>query len=74
MESAPLSPPKIAGTARDLHHYLDVLRKRWRIMTTVLVVSLGVAFLITIRMPKTYEATCLLVIESTAPQVLEGGK
>jgi len=74
MESAPLSPPKIAGTARDLHHYLDVLRKRWRIMTTVLVVSLGVAFLITIRMPKTYEATCSLVIESTAPQVLEGVK
>ncbi len=43
-------------------------------MTTVIVVSLAVAFVLTIRMPKTYEATCSLVIESTAPQVLEGVK
>jgi capsular exopolysaccharide synthesis family protein len=74
MESAPVSPSKISGPARELQHYLDVLRKRWRVVTTVLVVSLAVAFVITIRMPNTYEATCSLVIESTAPQVLEGVK
>jgi capsular exopolysaccharide synthesis family protein len=43
-------------------------------MTTILVISLAVAFVITIRTPKTYEATCSLVIESAAPQVLEGVK
>ena len=32
------------------------------------------AFVYTIRAPKIYEATCSLVIESTAPQVLEGVK
>jgi capsular exopolysaccharide synthesis family protein len=74
MESATVPPPKIASPARDLQHYINVLRKRWRIVATVLVVSLTVAFVITIRMPKTYEATCSLVIESSAPQVLEGVK
>jgi capsular exopolysaccharide synthesis family protein len=74
MESVSVSPSKIPGSARELQRYLNVLRKRWRIVTTVLIVSLAVAFVITIRMPKTYEATCSLVIESTAPQVLEGVK
>jgi succinoglycan biosynthesis transport protein ExoP len=74
METAPVSPTKISGSARELQHYLHVLRKRWRLVTTVLVVSLAAAFVITIRMPKTYEATCSLVIESTTPQVLEGVK
>jgi capsular exopolysaccharide synthesis family protein len=57
-----------------LLHLLTVLRKRWRLATTVLVVSLAAAFVFTIRQPKTYEATCSLVIESTAPQVLENVK
>jgi capsular exopolysaccharide synthesis family protein len=74
MESVSSSPSKSPGTARELQHYLSVLRKRWRIVTTVLVVSLAVAFVFTIRQPKKYEATCSLVIESTAPQVLEGVK
>jgi capsular exopolysaccharide synthesis family protein len=43
-------------------------------MTSVVVVSLAVAFVYTIRQPKIYEATCSLVIESTAPQVLENVK
>ena len=74
MESAPASPSKAPGTARELQHYLDVLRRRWRLVTSVLVVSLVVAFVFTIRQPKIYEATCSLVIESTAPQVLENVK
>jgi capsular exopolysaccharide synthesis family protein len=72
--SVPASPSKIPGTARELRHYLNVLRKRWRVVSGVLVASLVVAFVYTIRQPKIYEATCSLVIESSAPQVLEGVK
>jgi capsular exopolysaccharide synthesis family protein len=72
--SVPASPSKIPGTARELRHYLNVLRKRWRVVTGVLVVSLAVALVYTVRQPKLYEATCSLVIESSAPQVLEGVK
>jgi capsular exopolysaccharide synthesis family protein len=74
MESVPASPSKIPGTARELRHYLNVLRKRWRVVTAVLVVGLAVSFVYTVRQPKIYEATCSLVIESSAPQVLEGVK
>jgi polysaccharide biosynthesis transport protein len=74
MESVPTSPLKASGTGRELLHYLNVLRKRWRLVISVLVVSLAVSFVITIRQPKVYEATCSLVIESTAPQVLENVK
>jgi capsular exopolysaccharide synthesis family protein len=74
MESAHLTSSKSQGPARELRHYLDVLRKRWRVVTTVLVVGLTVAFVYTLRQPKIYEATCSLVIESAAPQVLEGVK
>jgi capsular exopolysaccharide synthesis family protein len=74
MESASPSASKDTGTARELQHYLRVLRKRWRLFATVLVVSLAASFLFTVRQPKTYEATCSLVIESTAPQVLENVK
>src|SRR5664279_1730750 len=72
--SVPASPSKLPGTARELRHYLNVLRKRWRVVSGVLVASLAVAFVYTIRQPKIYEATCSLVIESSAPQVLEGVK
>ena len=74
MESVPASPSKIPGTARELRHYLNVLRKRWRVLAAVLAVGLAVAFVYTIRQPKIYEATCSLVIESSAPQVLENVK
>ena len=74
MESAPASPSKVPGSGRELQHYLNVLRKRWRVVISVLVVSLAVAFVYTVRQPKIYEATCSLVIESSAPQVLEGVK
>jgi len=48
-----------------------VLRKRWRIIVTVLVVCVAAAVVFTLRQPKIYEASCSLVIESTAPQVFE---
>jgi succinoglycan biosynthesis transport protein ExoP len=74
MESAHLSPSKVPGTGRELLHYLNVFRKRWRLTASVLVISLAAAFVFTIRQPKVYEATCSVVIESTSPQVLEGVK
>lgn len=74
MESVPAAPSKIPGTGRELQHYLNVLRKRWRLVTSVLVVSIAVAFVFTIRQPEIFESTCSLVIESTAPQVLENVK
>jgi capsular exopolysaccharide synthesis family protein len=74
MEPESLSPTKATGSAWDLQRFLTVLRKHWRLATTVLVVSLAAAFVFTIRQPKIYEATCSLVIESTAPQVLENVK
>src|ERR1019366_55518 len=74
MESAPALHPKAPGSGRELLHYLNALRKRWRLMSSVLVVSLAVSFVFTIRQPKIYEATCSLVIESSAPQVLENVK
>jgi capsular exopolysaccharide synthesis family protein len=69
---APLS--KVPSTARELRQYIHVLRKRWRVVAAVLIVSAATAFVYTIRQPKIYEATCSLVIESSAPQVLEGVK
>jgi len=74
MDSALASPSKSSNTAKELRHYINVLRKRWVVILTVLVVSAASAFVYTIRQPKIYEATCSLVIESSAPQVLEGMK
>jgi succinoglycan biosynthesis transport protein ExoP len=74
MESVDASPSKSQGPARELQHYLGVLRKRWRLITTVLLVSVAAATVLTLRLPKVYEATCSLVIESSAPQVLENVK
>lgn len=62
------------GSTMDLRHYIHVLRKRWRVVTALLVVCVAVSFVYTVRQPKIYEANCSLVIESTAPQVLEGVK
>jgi len=50
---------------RDLRQYLHVLRKRWRLIASVLRGQLGRGLVFTIRQPKIYEATCSLVIEST---------
>jgi capsular exopolysaccharide synthesis family protein len=74
MDIATESSTKPASAGMDLRHYLHLLRKRWRMVATTLFVGLAVAFAYTARQPKAYEATCALVIESTAPQVLEGVK
>ncbi|MBN2576791.1 MAG: polysaccharide biosynthesis tyrosine autokinase [Deltaproteobacteria bacterium] len=72
MEHVPPPPSKSPGTVRELRHYLHLLRKRWRVMTAVLIAGGAIAFVYTMRQPRIYEATCSLVIEPTAPRVLEG--
>lgn len=74
MEIAPASPARSPGTAREMRHYIHVLRKRWRVLLAVLLTSGCVAVIWTIRQPKIYEAACSVIIESSAPQVLEGVK
>jgi capsular exopolysaccharide synthesis family protein len=71
MVSEAPAPPRTAATGRELQYVLGVLRKRWRIIVTVLVVCVAAAVVFTLRQPKIYEASCSLVIESTAPQVFE---
>jgi capsular exopolysaccharide synthesis family protein len=72
METASVSPTKVPEATLDLRHYVHLLRKRWRIILTTLILGSAVSFVYTARQSKIYEATCSLVIESTAPQVLEG--
>jgi capsular exopolysaccharide synthesis family protein len=74
METVPASPQRTSGTTRELRQYLGVLRKRWRVMTTLLILTLAGVFVWTLRQPRIFEATCSIVIESTTPQVLEGVK
>ncbi len=68
----PPTPALAPPAGKELRHYLHLLRKRWRILTTAVIASGAVAFVYTIRQPKIYQATCSLVIESSAPRVLEG--
>ena len=65
---------KTSGTARALQHYVGVLRKRWRVIAAVVVLVVVGTFILTMRQPRIYEASCSLVIEAAAPQVLEGVK
>jgi len=74
MNSALASPAKPPLAGMDLRQYVHVLRKRWRMIVAFLIVCVVASFVYTMRQPKIYEATCSLVIESTAPQVLEGVK
>ena len=51
-----------------------MLRKRWRILVAVLVASVAIAFVFTVRQTKIYESLCSVVIEPSAPRVLESVK
>ena len=72
MENAPAAPTKFPSASVDLRHYVHVLRKRWRVPALTLIAGAAIAFVYTIRQPKIYEATCSLVIESSAPRILQG--
>jgi capsular exopolysaccharide synthesis family protein len=74
METVPASPQRASGTTRELRHYLGVLQKRWRVTAFLLILTVAGVFVWTVRQPRIFEATCSIVIEATAPQVLQGVK
>jgi len=74
METAQESASKTAGTSRELQHYIGVLRKRWPVLAAVVVLATVGTFVWTTRQPRIFQATCSIIIENNAPQVLEGVK
>lgn len=58
----------------ELNHYLRLVLLGWRWIVGTLVVSVVVGALWTFRQPKVFEASCAVVIDPSAPQVLSGIK
>jgi polysaccharide biosynthesis transport protein len=58
----------------DLRQYWRTIRKRWPFVVLSMIVATVIAFVYTYRQPKIYEATCQIIIEPMAPQVLPGSK
>lgn len=58
----------------DLRNYWRIVRKRWPVIALAALLAVGAAFIWTYRQPKIYEASCQIVIETMAPQVLQGVK
>jgi polysaccharide biosynthesis transport protein len=63
-----------AGSRIDLRAYWRTIRKRWPFVVLSMIVATVIAFVYTYREPKIYEATCQVIIEPMAPQVLPGSK
>ena len=77
MSREELSPSELldgAANKIDLRAYWRTLRKRWPFVVLSVIVATVVAFVYTYRQPKIYEATCQVIIEPMAPQVLPGSK
>jgi polysaccharide biosynthesis transport protein len=62
------------GTKIDFRSYWRTVRKRWPFVVLSVIVATVIAFVYTYRQPKIYEATCQVIIETMAPQVLPGSK
>jgi succinoglycan biosynthesis transport protein ExoP len=63
-----------AGSRIDLRGYWRTIRKRWPFVVLAMIIATVIAFVYTYRDPKIYEATCQVIIEPMAPQVLPGSK
>jgi capsular exopolysaccharide synthesis family protein len=63
-----------AANKIDLRAYWRTLRKRWPFVVLSVIIATVIAFVYTYRQPKIYEATCQIIIEPMAPQVLPGSK
>jgi polysaccharide biosynthesis transport protein len=63
-----------AGPKIDFRTYWRTIRKRWPFVVLSMIVATVIAFVYTYRQPKIYEATCQIIIEPMAPQVLPGSK
>jgi polysaccharide biosynthesis transport protein len=73
----PVSSDSIAESTEnklDLRVYWRTIRKRWPFIGLSIIIATVVAFVYTYRQPKVYEATCQVIIEPQAPQVLPGAK
>jgi capsular exopolysaccharide synthesis family protein len=66
--------PDSAVARIDLRAYWRTVRKRWPFVALSMIVATVIAFVYTFRQPKIYEATCQVIIEPQAPQVLPGSK
>jgi polysaccharide biosynthesis transport protein len=62
------------GSKIDFRSYWRTIRKRWPFVVLSVIVATVIAFVYTYRQPKIYEATCQVIIETMAPQVLPGSK
>ncbi len=58
----------------DFRSYWRTVRKRWPFVVLSVIISTVIAFVFTYRQPKIYEATCQIIIEPMAPQILPGSK
>jgi len=58
----------------DIRAYWRTIRKRWPFVVLSMIVATVIAFVYTYRQPKVYEATCQVIIEPMAPQILPGSK
>jgi succinoglycan biosynthesis transport protein ExoP len=66
--------PEAPDAKVDFRAYWRTIRKRWPFVILAMIVATVVAFVYTYRQPKIYEATCQIIIEPMAPQVLPGSK
>jgi capsular exopolysaccharide synthesis family protein len=60
--------------AANLRSSLHAIRKRWPLVFLVMAAVVAGVMIWTYRQPKIYQASCSVVIEPVAPQVLEGVK
>jgi succinoglycan biosynthesis transport protein ExoP len=65
------SGPEALEAKIDLRAYWRVVRKRWPFVALSTILGVAGAFVYTYRQPRIYEAACQIVIEATAPQVLQ---
>jgi capsular exopolysaccharide synthesis family protein len=72
--SASEIPGDAPGSKIDFRAYWRTIRKRWPFVVLSMIVATVIAFVYTYRQPKVYEATCQVIIETQAPQVLPGSK
>jgi capsular exopolysaccharide synthesis family protein len=72
--SEPSNGPEALESKIDLRAYWRTLLKRWPIVVLATILGVVGAFVYTYRQPKLYEASCQIIIEPSAPQILQGVK
>jgi succinoglycan biosynthesis transport protein ExoP len=56
----------------NLGAYWQIVRKRWKLVTLVLMTVTGVVFVWSYRQPRIYSSVCSVIIDPMAPKVLTG--